>query len=470
MADFPDMQAFQDADLQTTEEGREFEKAVFQVLGGEKKDYPNYIGGFQVASGHDFTITSPIDESIVYGRFQEPEEGTMVEAVTAAKKELDSWSAVPVAERAAYFEKYLKVLEARRLFYAAMVTVSTGMVREDALSEVDSLIAAIRGILQEAGTFSGKPVGVWAIISAHNSPMASPIAYAVAAMVAGNTVVMNPSKYCPLPVHNFYEVMERYGLPGGVLNLVVDRRDQSTEELANDMRVAGIAASGSGDRLEDLMFLQVDDELRFINDIKGMNPAIVYRPSDMKATARAIIDSAFSYSGQRLYSCSKVIVTAEDQKRLMEALSELMKDLNVGDPVNDTTYTGPVISQEAADRFGEISTENMPFLISKAPSAMDTPSELYVSPVIVSGLDDENDLSYMDSGLPILNVKVVDTLDAAFEEIQNTECGLSAGIFAKDPKVIARFKEEVDVPQTYVNESSRGLAAAHGATLAAFSR
>ena len=99
----------------------------------------------------------------------------------------------------------------------------------------------------------------------------------------------------------------------------------------------------------------------------------------------------------------------------------------------------------------------MAYVISKAPAPMDVPAGAYVAPVVMSGLDDENDLSYMDSGLPILNIKVVDTLDAAFEELENTECGLSAGIFAKDPKVIDRFKKEVDVQAVYVNESSRTL-------------
>ena len=236
------------------------------------------------------------------------------------------------------------------------------------------------------------------------------------------------------------------------------------------MRVLGIAATGSGERLEDLMFLQVDDDLKFINEIKGMNPAIVYRPSDMKAAAKAIVDSAFSYSGQRLYSCSKVIVTADDQKRLMEAISEIMKDLRVGDPVDDVTFTGPIISDDAAKRFQSTVLENMAYVISKAPTPMDVPVGAYVAPVVMSGLDDENDLSYMDSGLPILNIKVVDSLDAAFEELENTECGLSAGIFAKDPKVIDRFKKEVDVQAVYVNESSRTLPPASAAKLANFSR
>ncbi len=462
MAEYPD--------LQTTEEGREFEKAIDQVLSGEKKDYPSYYGGMKVASGNEFIIHSPIDESIRYGIFQEPEQGIMTEAVTATLKAYDQWSKVPVEERAAYFEKYLTLLKARRLYYAAMVTVSTGMVRKEALNEVDALIAALERILEQAKTFKGRSVGVWAVLSAHNSPMASPIAMATAALIAGNTVVMNPSNTCPLPVYSFYETMERYGLPGGVLALVVDRTEQSTEDLANDMRVVGVAATGSGERLEDLMFLQVDDELKFINEIKGMNPAIVYRPSDMKAAAKNIVESAFAYSGQRLFSCSKVIVTADDQKRLMDAIIENMKDLKVGDPVDDVNFTGPIISDRAAKQFQTITLDNMAYVISKAPTPMDVPQGAYVAPVVMSGLDEENDLNYMDSGLPILNIKVVESVDMAFEEIQDTECGLSAGLFTKDPKVIERFKTEVDVAQMYINFSSADLMPVSGLGLSDFTK
>ncbi|MBQ8373837.1 MAG: aldehyde dehydrogenase family protein [Candidatus Methanomethylophilaceae archaeon] len=456
-------------DFQTTEEGRQYEKEIMLVLQGEKKDYPSYFGGLKIASGNEFPVYSPIDESIKFGIFQEPEEGIMVEAVSAAVKALDAWSSTPIDQRADYFDKICKVIKARRSFYAASITVSTGMVREDAYAEVDRLIEVIEKAVEDSKTLGRKrPVGVWAVLSAHNSPFASPVGYAVAAMIAGNTVVMCPSKYCPVPIYMFYELTEKYGLPGGVLNLVVDRKDSSTEELANDMRVMGIAATGSGERLEDLMFLQVDDELKFINEIKGMNPAIVYRPSDMKAAVRDIIDSAFSYSGQRLHSCSKVIITVDDQKKFMEVLSENMKDLRIGDPVDDTSFAGPLISMDAAKRFSEISLENMPFIVAKAAPVIDAPGKNYVAPIVVSGLDDDNDLNFMDSGLPILNIKVVNSIDAAFEEIEDTECGLSAGLFSKDPKVIDRFKKDVDVPLQYINSSSRALPAAHGAELSNF--
>ena len=457
-------------DFQTTEEGREYEKNVMMVLQGEKKDYPSYFGGMKVASGVEFSVYSPIDESIQFGIFQEPEEHIMVEAVTAAVKALETWRYVSPEERASYFEKALANIKARRQFFAAAVTVASGMVREDALGEVDRLIEIIEKAVADAKTLGRKqPVGVWAVLSAHNSPFASPVGHAVAAMIAGNTVVMNPSNTCPTPVYMFYELMDRYGLPGGVLNLVVDRAESaSTEELANDMRVTGVVACGSGERLEDLMFLQVDDELKFINEIKGMNPAIVYRPSDMKATVKNILESAFYHCGQGLFSCSKVIITPDDQKKFTMALQEALKDMRLGDPVNDTTFVGPLINKAAAKKFKDLVQENYGYVIMKAAPVMDAPGDNYVSPVVMMGLEEDNDLNYMDTGLPILTVKVVDTIDDAFLELEDTECGLSAGLFAKDANVIGRFKAEADAPQLYINTSSRSLKVAREAELSNF--
>lgn len=466
------MAEIQDASLpetQTTEEGRLFEKEFDIVLGGEKKDHPCYIGGFKVGSGTLFYLCSPIDETIRYGSFQEPEKGTMKAAVDAAEKAAADWAKVPAEKRASYFQFYLNGLKARRMHYAALVSVASGMVRQDAMNEVDSLISALESMIAEASSLKARGGGVWAVISQHNSPLASPVAYAVGAMIAGNAVVMNPSNLCPLTIFDFYTTVEKFGLPGGVLNLVVDRNeDESTQEIANDMRLRGVVASGSGKRMEDMMFLMVDDELRFVNNLKGMSPAIVYRPGDIKAAARAIVDSAFSFSGQRIHSCSKVIVTMDEQQKLVDNIVEIMKDLKVGDPIYDTTFTGPVIGKDAAEQFQELALVNAGFVIAKAPRCRDSDQANYVSPIVVSGLDEDNELGYMDSGLPILDIKVVANLDEAFEELSNTECGMSAGIFSKDAKAISRFREEADVPVTYVNESSRSLSPVVGLDLKAF--
>ena len=456
-------------DFQTTEEGRRFEEEIMILLSSEKKDYPNYFGGLKIASGREFRIESPIDPTIQYGIFQEPDGGTMEEAVTAALRAFDSWGARPIEERMAFFQALPGVLRSRRLHYAAAITVASGMVREDALAEVDAAADAIERVLGEAKAIGRRrPQGVWAVITAHNSPFASPISYAVAAMVAGNTVVMNPCKYTSMLIHLFYGLMEKYGLPAGVLNLIVDSRDDSTQELANDMRLAGIVASGSGDRMEDLMFLQVDDEVHFINELKGMNPAVVCRPSDMKGAVREIMESAFGYSGQGLFACSKVIILREDQAKFTGLLAENMKGLRIDDPVNDTAFSGPLICAKDAERFRETALRLMPFTVAKAMPVPDGLPENYVSPIAVCGVDPEDEINYMDSGLPILNITAVDSVEDIFTELEDCECGLSAGIFTKDAKLIDRFRKEVDVPQMFINEGSRSLRPASGAVLEKF--
>ena len=456
-------------ETQTTEEGRLFEREFEIVLNGERRDHPCYIGGFKIGSGTLFYLWSPVDETIRYGSFQEPEKGTMTAAVDGAERAAPGWAATPPEERASYVQKYLNVLKARRMHYAALVSVTSGMTRPDALLEVDSLASALESLIEQAPGVKSSGGGVWAVITQHSSPLACPVAYAAAAMIAGNTVVLSPHNLAPLAVYDFYTTMEKLGLPGGVLNLVIDRvEEESTPELANDMRLRGVVASGTGKRVEDMMFLMVDDELRFVNNLKGMSPAIVYRPGDMKAAARMIVDSAFSFSGQRIHSCSKVIVTAEEQKRLVDCIVEIVKDLRVGDPIFDRTFTGPVIGTEAAERFERLALENAAYVIARAPRCRDSDQANYVSPIVVMGLEEDNELGFMDSGLPILDVKVVADLDEAFEELSNTECGMSAGIFSKDAKAIARFREEAAAPVLYVNESSRGLSPIVDLDLGAF--
>ena len=196
------------------------------------------------------------------------------------------------------------------------MSLSVGMRREDALEEVERLVEVIAKACDDIEEKKGKATGVWAILTSHNSPLAAPMGYACAAIIAGNTAIMIPSVRAPVPVYAMYEILEDAGLPGGVLNVIVDRsmKYKCTMELANNMDVCGIVAAGSGQRMEDLMFLQTDDELRFINEIKGMNPIMVYKPSSMKEAARTVLDSAFSFMGQRLDSCSKVVVLESDNR------------------------------------------------------------------------------------------------------------------------------------------------------------
>ena len=306
------------------EEDAAFAKAIDVVLSTGKSDYPSYIGGLKVASGMSADVFSPIDNTIIFGTYQEPEEGLVGRAVSVAKEAFAKWSKVSADERISIFEKVVAKIEQQRFRLAAMVSISVGMDKTCALEEVDTLVSVIRNACSDLKKKDGKAQGVWAVLSSYNSPLAAPIGYASVAILAGNTVVMTPSVHSTLPVYYMYNVLVECGVPDGVLNIITDSTSKSSEDLANNLDIVGVAASGSGEKMEDLMFLQADDELKFINEIKGMNPILVYKPANMKSAAKAVLDAAFRFSGQLISSCSKVILVEGQQQEFVKTQRHLM--------------------------------------------------------------------------------------------------------------------------------------------------
>lgn len=437
-----------------------FETALQSVLQTGKRDYPSYIGGLKVASGKDRPLLSPVDSSIRFGTVQEPEEGTADLAAQAAHEAFRTWSAKAPSERAEAVRGIHGMLEAQRYKMAATVAVSAGMIGSEALAEADALLDIVAEALDEHDGVSGKPIGPWAVITSHSSPLASPMGYALTAILAGNTAVVMPSKHCPVPAYMVFDICVRSGLPDGVLNVLVDQRDETQTDLANNELFSGVVVSGTGRSFEEMMFLMVDDELRFYNELKGMNPIIVHRPSDMKKAAKDVLDSAFRYAGQGLYSSSKVIVTADDRNRLLDAILEQVKGLCITDPLEADAFSGPLISADAGAEFGELVKRVSGGTVYGGQPVVSefTGNGVYVTPLIVTGLDEEAEESYMDFGLPMLYIKAVADTDEALEELVYTECGLSVGVYSRDRELIDRVKAEADAPLMFVNESSRGLA------------
>lgn len=440
-----------------TEEDRKYESAVNAVLHMTKKDYPSYVGGLAVASGHDFPVWSPIDDTIIFGSFQEPEDGLTDRAVEVAKKAFGTWSKTSADERIEIFDKALENIVLQKYKLAGMCTVCCGMNRDEALDEVERLIEVIDQACQDVSEgVKGKPEGVWAVLTEYNSPLASPIGYCAAAMLAGNTVVIMPSKYSPVPVYYLYDIFVQAGLPDGVMNVIVDRFDSSSASLANNLDAIGVVAAGSGDRLEDLIFLQTDDELRFVNELKGMNPIFVYKPGNMKDAAKKVVRSAFAFAGQRVDACSKVIVTMDEQKALTTAILEEAKAIKVGDPAEIDTDMGPIMTKPQFELFERIVDKYADYLLYGGKRVVNEITEggYYATPAVFVGVPEEDDLNNIDNALPILVVSIVEDVDAAIEEVNYTEYGLSAGIITKDEEAADRFIREVNADEVFVNDPS----------------
>lgn len=440
------------------EEDRMYESVLNAVFNTEKKDYPSYVGGVKIASGRSFDVSSPIDRTIIFGRFQEPDEGLVDRAVEAAGEAYDLWSEVSPAERAGYFETANDYIKKQRYRLAGILTLNTGMVRKDALEEVDRLIE----IIDDACAFvregeCGDPAGVWGVITSYNSPLAAPMGFAISAMIEGNTVVMIPSGLVPMPVYSLYNILETVRLPAGVLNLIADRTDASAKALANSTELEGIAFSGSGELAEDMMFMQMNEDLAFVNETKGMNPILVYKPANMKEAARLVVDSMVLYSGQRADATSKVVVTADESDAFQRALLLELKSIKVGDPTEKETTMGPVISEKDLERLlcaAESYRDNLLFGGKRLKGEF-LGNGYFVTPAVFTGLPEEYDLNNMDNSLPVLSIQIARDLEDAVELINSSEFGVSAGIITKDESAADFFLGNVLAENVFINDSSR---------------
>ncbi|MCQ2070745.1 MAG: aldehyde dehydrogenase family protein [archaeon] len=447
-----------------------FEAAINMVLDGEKHDYPAYSNGMKIASGTDLPLVSPIDSTIIFGTLQEPEAGTATLAAQAAADAFPAWSKESPEKRAAILSFVASAVESRRYRLAAEVVLSTGITPVEAFKEVDRTIEILKKAAVDTVEIKGKPTGVWGIIALISSPLASPIGYAAAALAAGNTVVIMPSGTCCRPVHSVYELFVKAGIPDGVINLVADRIDRYVTELSDDLNVSGVVASGCGQALDDMMFLMVDEGLKFYNEIKGMNPIVIAHPADIKKAASDVLESMTSGNGLGLYATSKVIILADDEREFTRVLMEKMKDLVIDDPVNEGTQMGPLLDRYMEKRYKDALDRDAAFLMAggRKIDKDTTENGAYYSPALFVGMPEENDSMYVDQALPVLTIKTVATVEDAIADLDETDKGLAVGVMSRDSATINKVKEAAEGLAVFVNKSNRDIMPAVNAEMKNF--
>jgi 1-pyrroline-5-carboxylate dehydrogenase len=186
----------------------------------------------------------------------------------------------------------------------------------------------------------------------------------------------------------------------------------------------------------------------------GKNPVIVTAQADLDKAVEGTVRSAFGFSGQKCSACSRAYVERGIYDEFMERLVARTRELVVGDPSDRNVFVGPVIDESAVERFTEAVTtaEGGNVRIGGArPEASALANGTFVEPTIVDGLPLEHELFHRELFLPFLTVGVVDSLDEALDAANDTEYGLTAGIFSEDEDEIATFFDRIEAGVTYAN-------------------
>jgi 1-pyrroline-5-carboxylate dehydrogenase len=457
-----------------------YEKAVARLAKRAGRRYPLVIGGEELFSGAgEFESRNPADTGMVVGRFQKGTAAHVAAAVAAAREAFSSWRLVPYTERAAIVRRAAQVLRRRRYELWAALTLEAGKNRFEASIDADEAtdffgyyalqLVRHKGYRVPMGSpfpeehcaSELKPFGVWGVISPFNFPVAITAGMTVGAILAGNTVVLKPSSDCPLCGYLVFDALREAGLPKGVLNFVTGGGSSVGAPLIAHDDVDGFVFTGSFETgMANFRRALAKRPRPYIAEMGGKNPIIVTAKANLDRAAEGVARSAFGYSGQKCSACSRVLVERSVHDELVRRLVEKTRALRVGDPRDRQTFLGPVINQEAHERFREAAELARRECTVVAGGHMPSEGELargyFVEPTVVDGVPRDHRLAREELFLPLVAVVTVDDLDDALAVANGSEYGLTAGIFTEDEGEIARFFQDMQAGVLYANRMRGG--------------
>ncbi|MEM4287567.1 MAG: aldehyde dehydrogenase family protein [Candidatus Caldarchaeum sp.] len=456
-----------------------YEKALETV---EKKylgkRYPMHVGDREILSEDgEFEKRSPIDTSIVVGYFQRGNAKHLRQAIETAKNKFGEWSSTDWRERVRIVRSAAELIDERKFEIAAVITYEAGKNRLEALAECWEAIDALKyyaRIMEENNGYEkemgpggpgesckmvARPYGVWAVISPFNFPFMLANGMMLGALITGNTVVFKPTSEAPLSGLLLYKIFRDAGVPAGVVNYVTGPGDVFEEEITTNADIAGIAFTGSKDvgmRLYRRFTSSQPYPKPIVLEMGSKNPTIVTDKADVKKAVLGVIRAAFGYDGQKCSATSRLYVQKGVKNRFLEELVKETSALKIGDPRRREVFMGPVINKRAVEnfkRYVETAKKDGGEILygGEVLSGGEYDKGYYVQPTIIDGLPRDHILFKQELFLPILVVSEFETLEEAVREANNTEYGLTAGIFSEDGEEIEYFFNNIQFGVTYAN-------------------
>ncbi len=453
---------------------RAFDAAIGHVREQLGQTHPMYINGKAVrAEAGAFNDTSPADTRMVLGRFQKGSRADTQAAIAAAKSAYRDWRDRGWQQRVALMRTAAHLMQQRQYELAALMCMEVGKNRFEAIAEVSETVDLIlyyaqqmedhRGYEQPMGGTGAeqtksvlKPYGVWAVVAPFNFPLALATGMASGALVAGNAVVFKPASDTPFIGLKIYEIFRDAGLPDGVFNFLTGGGGTVGEELIENLNVDGFIFTGSMD-------VGMNIYRRFskkfpkpcITEMGGKNPAIVMPSANLDDATEGVLRSAFGMGGQKCSACSRLYLHTDIYQPFMEQLIEKTKARQIGDPLARDTFLGPLINAGAVKTYeSALQTGRAEGHVVYGGNVLrdgDQAYGFYVEPAIVDQLPTTSRMFREEFFAPILSVAKIKSLDEAIALANDSDFGLTAGIFSQDEKEVQIFFDTIEAGVTYSN-------------------
>jgi aldehyde dehydrogenase (NAD+) len=435
--------------------------------------YKIYINGEWVdsESGETFTKVNPANPDEVIGEFQKGNENDVKKAIDAAENAFEKWSEMPAPKRGEILFKIGEMLKQSKEDLARLMTWEMGKVLMEARGDVQEAIDMAYYMAAEGRRLFGhtttselkdkfamtvrRPIGIAGLITPWNFPIAIPSWKIMPALICGNTIVFKPSSDTPLCAIKLVEILEKAGIPKGVVNLVTGPGGSVGMSIVRNEKVRVISFTGHRDTGAEI--LKEAGIKKVSLELGGKNPIIIMDDADLDLAVDGVIWGGFGTTGQRCTAASRVVIHEKVKEKFEKMMVERIKKLRLGNGLDEKTDIGPLVNRAAQDKsrdYVEIGLkEGGKLLIGGHVPNM---KGFFFEPTLFTDCFMNMRIAQEEIFGPVVTIISAKDLNEAIKLANSVEYGLSTSIYTKDIRNAFKAIEKLEAGLTYVNSSTIG--------------
>ncbi len=435
----------------------------------------NYIGGEWVGGKTVTRDINPSDIKDLVGEYAQADAALTEQAIDAARDAFKTWSVSPIQLRADILDKAGNLILARKDELGKLLSREEGKTLPEGIGEAtragqifkffggealrlqgDKIASTRPGIEVEV---TREPIGVVALITPWNFPIAIPAWKMAPALCYGNCVVFKPADLVPGCGWALVDILIEAGLPKGVVNLVMGRGSVVGEKMLASPKIDAVSFTGSVSTGRAIAQKAVASGKKVQLEMGGKNPLVVLDDADIPTAVGAAVNGAFFSTGQRCTASSRLVVTGGIHDKFVEAVKEKLKTLKIDNALKPGTDIGPVVDQSQLDQdmnYIEIARKEGGKVFGGERLNRETEG-FYLSPALITETTNSMRINREEVFGPVASVVRVKDYDEALVVANDTEFGLSAGICTTSLKHSSHFKRHSQAGMVMVNLPTAGV-------------
>lgn len=444
----------------------------------KSKEYLNYVDGRWVPAkkGKKFPNINPADSENTVGIFPESGAEDVELAVQAAERSYPEWRLVPPPKRGEIILKAGLLLKEEKESFARLMTQEMGKVLRETRGDVQEAVDMALYVAGEGRRLFGQtttselrhkfamsirmPIGVCGLISPWNFPMAIPAWKIFPALICGNTLVFKPAEDTPLSAARLVEVLEKAGLPKGVLNLV-HGGPSTGEALVRHPRIRLISFTGSCE-VGRFVGEHCGKTLKRCSlEMGGKNAQIVMDDADFNLAIEGAVWGAFSTTGQRCTATSRIFIQDGIFPKFKKEFIEHARGIRIGNGLKEGNEMGPVINEIQRKRIHEYvqigKKEGAKLEIGGQPAkGKEFEKGFFYEPTVFTEINPKMRIFQEEIFGPVTCLVPFKKFEEAIRMVNGTPYGLSSSLYSRDVNFAMRAIRDIEAGITYINGPTIG--------------